>query len=333
MKSGRGGVQAVWGACGPQGRWWSSSSGGGRGGAGGIEEERAEDSSSIEVPAGAGGEGAVAVLPVVTNVRVAGRDDCSIVPCFRVLTPNGAGLADAADGEQLLTEYGLMPERSLSVRLQTAMLRVQTMDMIFYQSQRQGNQGISFYMVSDGEEGVSVGSAAALHDEDVIFTQYREQGALLWRGFSFDDFADQCYGNSRDLGKGRQMPVHYGDRSRNFVTVSSPLATQIPQAVGAAYGMKLAGEKRCAVVFFGEGAASEGDCHAAMNFAATLQAPVIFVCRNNGASQSTDSPCSLLSLCLYVCIMRQVGLEKGRCVHAPFPLIVCTLCVVVVCMH
>lgn len=67
-------------------------------------------------------------------------------------------------------------------------------------------------------------------------------------------------------------------------------ATQIPQAAGAAYALKLKeGNDRCVIVYFGEGAASEGDCHAAFNFAATLDAPVIFFCRNNGFAISTPS--------------------------------------------
>ncbi|CAN0387968.1 unnamed protein product, partial [Scytosiphon promiscuus] len=70
-------------------------------------------------------------------------------------------------------------------------------------------------------------------------------------------------------------------------TVSSPLGTQIPQAVGAAYALKLSGEANIAICYFGDGAASEGDFHAAMGLAATREAPVLFVCRNNGYAIST----------------------------------------------
>ena len=78
--------------------------------------------------------------------------------------------------------------------------------------------------------------------EDVIFGQYREAGVLMWRGFSLEDYANQCYSNALDLGKGRQMPVHYGSAKLNFQTISSPLATQIPQAAGTAYALKLMGK-------------------------------------------------------------------------------------------
>ena len=54
-------------------------------------------------------------------------------------------------------------------------------------------------------------------------------GVLVWRGFPLDSFMNQCFGNCDDEGKGKQMPIHYGSRNLNFVTISSPLATQLPQ--------------------------------------------------------------------------------------------------------
>ena len=53
----------------------------------------------------------------------------------------------------------------------------------------------------------------------------------MHRGFSLENFMSQCYSNCRDPGKGKQMPVHYGSRDLNFVTISSPLATQMPQGI------------------------------------------------------------------------------------------------------
>lgn len=54
--------------------------------------------------------------------------------------------------------------------------------------------------------------------------QYREPGVLMWRGFSLNEFANQCFSNDLDYGKGRQMPVHYGSAKLNYPTVSSPIA-------------------------------------------------------------------------------------------------------------
>lgn len=168
------------------------------------------------------------------------------------------------------------------------MVLLDTMDKILYESQRQGR--ISFYMTNFGEEAAQIGSAAALTNDDMIYGQYREAGILVWRGFTISEFVNQCFGNSEDEGKGRQMPVHYGCRRLNFVTISSPLGTQTPQAAGAAYALKLQKDnKRCVVTYFGEGASSEGDVHAAFNFSATLGCPLILFCRNNGYAISTPS--------------------------------------------
>jgi 2-oxoisovalerate dehydrogenase E1 component alpha subunit len=181
------------------------------------------------------------------------------------------------------------------------------MDLLMFEAQRQGR--LSFYMVSAGEEGISIGSASALHPSDVVFTQYRESGVYLQRGFTLAQFMNQLFANSADHGLGRNMPVHYGSKELNIHTISSTLATQIPHAAGAAYALKLqnsgvvgrigapaasaeGGEKeveRVAVCFFGEGAASEGDFHSALNIAATRQVPCIFICRNNGYAISTPT--------------------------------------------
>ena len=138
-------------------------------------------------------------------------------------------------------------------------------------------------------DNLNEGSASALLPSDLVFAQYREVGVLLWRGFTVQEAADQCFSNEADRGKGRQMPVHYGSQQYNFQTISSPLATQMPQAVGAAYSLKLSGSNSLAICYFGEGAASEGDFHAALNFSATLEVPMIFFCRNNGYAISTSS--------------------------------------------
>lgn len=171
------------------------------------------------------------------------------------------------------------------VQMYETMIRLNTMDNIFYDMQRQGR--ISFYMTAYGEEAIHIGSAAALSNHDMVMAQYREQGILMWRGFSLEQFADQCFSNEHDNGKGRQMPVHYGSELLNYHTVSSPLATQIPHASGTAYGFKLNNDDRIVCCYFGEGAASEGDFHAALNFAATRDCPVLFFCRNNGFAIST----------------------------------------------
>jgi len=198
------------------------------------------------------------------------------IPIYRVMDRSGAVFDQSQDpniaGDEMVHMY-------------KSMTLLNTMDKILYESQRQGR--ISFYMTNYGEEATHIGSAAALSSEDLVYGQYREAGVLVYRGFTLDEFMNQCYGNSKDVGQGKQMPVHYGSRRLNFVTISSPLGTQMPQAVGSAYAFKRQGKDRAVICYFGEGAASEGDAHAAFNFAATLDCPIIFFCRNNGYAIST----------------------------------------------
>lgn len=117
----------------------------------------------------------------------------------------------------------------------------------------------------------------------------------MQRGFTLDNFMNQLFANAKDVGLGRNMPVHYGSKELNIHTISSTLATQIPHAAGAAYAIKLQNIQqpetapRVVVCYFGEGAASEGDFHAALNIAATRQVPAIFICRNNGYAISTPT--------------------------------------------
>lgn len=183
------------------------------------------------------------------------------------------------------TPYTDTGSRHSLLRAHRHIMRLRQMDMILMNAQRQGR--ISFYMTCTGEEGIHMGAASAMDPQDPVLAQYREQGVLMWRGFSLDQFTNQCFSNDLDIGRGRQMPVHYGSRALQYHTVSSPLGTQLPQAVGVAYRLKLAKKPNVPICFFGEGCASTTDFHSAMNFAATLNAPVLFFCRNNGYAIST----------------------------------------------
>ncbi len=178
-------------------------------------------------------------------------------------------------------------DEELAVKVYKTLAFHRVLDERMVASQRQGR--LSFYMTALGEEAASVGGAAGLKSQDMIMSQYREQGALMFRGFSLEDFMNQMFSNEKDLGKGRQMPIHYGSNELNYMTVSSPLGTQIPQATGYAYGQKLQGLDEVTLCYFGEGAASEGDFHAGLNMAAVQEAPVIFFCRNNGYAISTPA--------------------------------------------
>jgi len=217
------------------------------------------------------------------------------MPTYRAIDQNGNVVDPTCKSLEVSDEEVL--------KMYHSMATISVLDPIMYQAQRQGR--LSFYMVSAGEEGIAVGSASALKGGrpgeegdkgDVVFAQYREAGVFAYRGFTLEDFMNQLFSNRLDIGKGRNMPVHYGSKELNMHTISSPLATQIPQASGAAYALKLQHlqnpqevPKRVVACYFGEGAASEGDFHAALNIAATRNCPVLFICRNNGFAISTPT--------------------------------------------
>ncbi|CAL5417519.1 unnamed protein product [Camellia sinensis] len=200
------------------------------------------------------------------------------VHCYRVLDD---------DGYPITSNNFPQVSKELAVKMYSDMVALQTMDTIFYEAQRQGR--ICFYATATGEEAVNIAPAAALTLDDIILPQYREPGVLLWRGFTMQEFADQLFTNKADYGKGRQMHIHYGSNKLNCFTMSAPIATQLPQAVGVAYSLKMENNNACAVTFCGDGGTSEGDFHAALNFAAVMEAPVVFICRNNGWAISTPS--------------------------------------------
>ncbi len=103
----------------------------------------------------------------------------------------------------------------------------------------------------------------------------------LTRGVSLKSIMDQLMGNSADLTKGRQMPNHFGFAQQHFVTASSPIGTQITQAVGAAMAAQRRKDPIVTVPFFGDGATSSNDFHAALNFAGVFRVPTVFFCQNN----------------------------------------------------
>jgi TPP-dependent pyruvate/acetoin dehydrogenase alpha subunit len=145
--------------------------------------------------------------------------------------------------------------------------------------QRQGR--IGFYAPLLGQEAAQVGCALALEPEDWAFPAYRELAVALARGVPLKSIMDQLMGDSADLTKGRQMPNHFGFTAQRFVVGSSPIGTQITQAVGTAMAAQRRKDPIVTVPFFGDGATSSNDFHAALNFAGVFRTPTIFFCQNN----------------------------------------------------
>lgn len=171
-----------------------------------------------------------------------------------------------------------LSEESLLLLLRS-MLLLRALDEKGMALQRSGR--IGFFVPSAGQEACSVGAGLALRDGDWIFPSYRDHGMALLRGCALSTLVSQLYGNASDATRGRQMPNHWCDPRIRLVSVSSPVATQLPQAVGAAYAAKTRGEAVAVLASFGDGGTSTGEFHAAMNFAGVFRTPTVFFCENN----------------------------------------------------
>ncbi len=179
-------------------------------------------------------------------------------------------------------EVAVLPEfpEGLPVRLLEAMLFQRALDQRMLNLQRQGR--IGFYGTAKGQEGAVLGSGAAFAEQDWLFPALREGAIALWRGMQVDHYIAQCFGNSADPTKGRQMPCHYSDAPSRYVSLSSPIGTQITHAAGAARAVQIRGATDQIVGgWLGDGATSSNDFHAGLNFAAVWKAPIVYVCQNN----------------------------------------------------
>ncbi|MFV2068721.1 MAG: thiamine pyrophosphate-dependent dehydrogenase E1 component subunit alpha, partial [Pirellulales bacterium] len=167
------------------------------------------------------------------------------------------------------------------------MARVRAFDTRLMTMQRQGR--LSFYLSCLGEEAVAVAATMALEKDDLLFPSYRQPGLFLARGMTPVQMMCQCIGNQRDSCRGRQMPIHYSWRKGRVVSISSPVGTQFPQAVGAAMAMAIRGESDVAAAWMGEGTTAQGDFHYALNFASVYEPPVVLNVVNNQWAISTPS--------------------------------------------
>ncbi len=154
----------------------------------------------------------------------------------------------------------------------------------------------SFTASSAGHEAAQVGTAYALRvGRDWIYPYYRDTALAIAVGWPLVDLFGQMMGTRADSARGRQMPAHPGSRGLNMFTVASAIASHVPAATGTAIAQRLAGAGDATVCTFGDGATSEGDWHAALNFAGVQGAPIVFVCENNryaisvGLQQQTAS--------------------------------------------
>lgn len=177
----------------------------------------------------------------------------------------------------ILDEEGALDEElepdldgDLLQRMLRTMLLARRLDERMLDLQRQGRIG-TFAPVK-GQEASEIGAVSVLRDTDWMVQSFREQAAALWRGQPIENFL-LVYGG---FLQGGQLPEEGRD-----LPVAIPVSTQILHAAGLGYGIKYRGEDDVVLIFFGDGATSEGDFHEGANFAGVFQLPVVFVCQNN----------------------------------------------------
>jgi pyruvate dehydrogenase E1 component alpha subunit len=176
----------------------------------------------------------------------------------------------APDGSVLRPLPGFASDIDVLISLYRGMVLTRAFDLKAVSLQRTGRLGT--YAVSLGQEGVSVGIASAMREEDVVLPSYRDNGTLLWRGTKMEEILLFWGGDERgNLSSGPAHDFPY----------CIPVGSQAPHAAGVAYAFKLRKEPRVAVCLFGDGATSKGDVWEAMNFAGVHKLPVVFVANNN----------------------------------------------------
>src|SRR6185436_18076450 len=184
-----------------------------------------------------------------------------------------------ADGGVNGYDPGLSEEELL--HCYRSMLLVRAFDAICLKLQRAGR--IGFSIPNEGVEATQIGAASALRKTDWIFPSYRDFGMALYHRVPPLEMMHNMFGDARDGAKGRQMPVHFSFvEPIHFVSISSPIGTHVPQAVGAAQAAKIRGEDTVVLASFGDGGTSSLGFHSGLNFAGVWRSPVVFLCQNNG---------------------------------------------------
>jgi TPP-dependent pyruvate/acetoin dehydrogenase alpha subunit len=136
-------------------------------------------------------------------------------------------------------------------------------------------------------EAIAVGTASALRQDDFLAPLHRDLGAHLWRGMDPAQIMASFMGKATSPTGGRDGTLHYGRLDLNVYNPPSHIPDNYPVATGAAFAFQYRSEDRVALAYCGDGSTSEGDFHEAVNIAAVMRLPCIFIVENNQYAYST----------------------------------------------
>lgn len=180
-----------------------------------------------------------------------------------------------------------VPKETLLRFLDLMLLTRETDDLLARLYRRGKIPGASYG--SRGQEGISVGSTAALTADDVIGPMIRNMGSILTRGYPLEKVLASFLGRATGPTGGRDGNTHFGDLEYGIIGPISMLGALIPVCAGAALAFKMRREPRVALTWIGDGGSSVGDFHEGLNFAAVQQLPLIVILENNGWAYSTPA--------------------------------------------
>ena len=133
-----------------------------------------------------------------------------------------------------------------------------------------------------GEEAIAVGVCEALNDDDYITSTHRGHGHLIAKGGDVDRMYAELFAKATGYNGGKGGSMHMAALDLGIIGANGIVAAGLPIGLGVAFASQYQGNDRVTVCFFGDGATNEGAFHEAMNMAAILKAPMVFVCENNG---------------------------------------------------
>ena len=140
---------------------------------------------------------------------------------------------------------------------------------------------------SIGQEAVPTGVCAHLRDEDFVLGTHRSHHHCIAKGVDLNEMMAELFGKSTGTGNGKGGTMHIADINKGMLGANGIVGSNIPVATGVALTAKVKGTDNVRVVFFGDGASSQGALHEAMNLASIWKLPVLFVCENNRYAEST----------------------------------------------